>query len=78
MNRPLLALLLCLLSLAPLRAAPTYTPEPPSATQQKEQYWVTSRSGKTHNYRCRYYKNSQGYFSDKGTGNNCKLCGGAR
>ncbi len=42
-----------------------------------EQYWVTSSSGKTHNASCRYYANSNGYYSAKGTGNNCKVCGGA-
>ena len=74
----LLPLLLCLLSLAPLGAAPTYTPEPPSAEQAQGKYWVTASTGKTHNRRCRYYKNSRGYHSTTGTGNNCKICGGAR
>lgn len=44
---------------------------------QGETYWITSSSGKTHNKHCRYYQNSKGYASSKGTGNNCKLCGGA-
>lgn len=45
---------------------------------QEERYWVTSSSGKTHNSSCRYYANSKGHFSTTGTGNNCKICGGAR
>lgn len=44
---------------------------------QEERYWVTTTSGKTHNSSCRYYANSKGHFSTKGTGNNCKICGGA-
>lgn len=40
-------------------------------------YWVTSSSGKTHNASCRYYGNSRGYASKSGTGNNCRICGGA-
>lgn len=40
-------------------------------------YWVTTSSGKTHNSSCRYYANSKGHYSSKGTGNNCKICGGA-
>lgn len=44
---------------------------------QEERYWVTTSSGKTHNSSCRYYANSKGHFSTKGTGNNCKICGGA-
>lgn len=45
---------------------------------QEERYWVTTSSGKTHNSSCRYYANCKGHFSTKGTGNNCKICGGAR
>lgn len=44
---------------------------------QEERYWVTTTSGKTHNSSCRYYANSKGHFSAKGTGNNCKICGGS-
>ena len=78
MHRLLLLLLLCLLSLAPLRAAPSYTPEPPSAEQQQGKYWVTSSTGKTHNRNCRYYETSRGYHSATGTGKNCKICGGTK
>lgn len=44
----------------------------------EERYWVTSSGRKTHNASCRYYANTKGHFSTKGTGNNCKICGGAR
>lgn len=40
-------------------------------------YWISS-TGKTHNSVCRYYNNCKGYFSDTPSGDNCKLCGGAR
>lgn len=39
-------------------------------------YWISS-TGKTHNSTCRYYNNCKGYWSDTGSGNNCKICGGA-
>lgn len=38
---------------------------------------VSTSSGKTHNASCRYYANSKGHDSSKGTGNNCNICGGA-
>lgn len=44
------------------------------AAQKK--YWISS-TGKTHNSSCRYYNNCKGYWSDTGSGNNCKICGGA-
>lgn len=47
------------------------------ANKAAERYWVTSSSGKTHNASCRWYANSKGYYSSTGTGNNCKVCGGA-
>ena len=41
-------------------------------------FWITS-TGKTHNSRCRYFGTTKtGKWSNKGTGNNCKTCGGAR
>ena len=55
---------------------PAAAPSEESATDSKR-YWVTSSSGKTHNRSCRWYANSRGYYSAKGTGNNCKVCGGA-
>lgn len=55
-------------------SADTTAAHPAEATQR---YWVTASSGKTHNSSCRYYANSKGYYSSTGTGNNCKICGGA-
>lgn len=49
----------------------------PAKKAATERYWVTSSSGKTHNASCRWYANSNGYYSSTGTGNNCKVCGGA-
>ncbi len=48
-----------------------------STKSNGKRYWVTSSSGKTHNASCRWYGNSRGYYSATGTGNNCKVCGGA-
>ena len=42
-----------------------------------EKYWISS-TGITHNSSCRYFgKTKSGKRSGKGTGRNCKLCGGA-
>lgn len=42
------------------------------------QYWITGSTGKTHRKGCRWYGNTQyGYYSDNGSGDNCKKCGGA-
>ncbi len=49
----------------------------PREQAAEKRYWVTRSSGKTHNSHCRYYGNSKGYYSSTGTGNNCKICGGA-
>ena len=41
-------------------------------------YWITGSTGKTHRKGCRWYGNtSYGRYSDKGSGDNCKKCGGA-
>lgn len=48
----------------------------PATATAAQQYWITSSSGKTHNSSCRYYGSSKGYYAAKGTGNNCKVCGG--
>ncbi len=43
-----------------------------------EKYWITGSTGKTHRKGCRWYGNTQGgTYSDKGSGDNCKKCGGA-
>ncbi|MCQ2365225.1 MAG: thermonuclease family protein [Akkermansia sp.] len=56
-------------------ASASSTDSHPAAESQR--YWVTASSGKTHNASCRWYADSQGYYSSTGTGNNCKICGGA-
>ncbi len=41
-------------------------------------YWITS-TGKTHNASCRYFgRTKTGKYVGKGSGNDCKICGGAR
>lgn len=65
------------LSLASIGACPgesIQTSVKAEAAQKK--YWISS-TGKTHNSFCRYYNNCKGYWSDTGSGNNCKICGGA-
>lgn len=43
-----------------------------------EKYWITGSTGKTHNKWCRWYGNTKsGHYSNKGSGDNCKKCGGA-
>lgn len=64
------------LSLASIGASPVGSIQYPvsvEATQGK--YWISS-TGKTHNSSCRYYNNCKGYWSDTGSGDNCKICGG--
>ena len=47
----------------------------PRAVGEKE-FWITS-SGKTHNSSCRYYGTTKsGRYSDKPSGDSCKVCGG--
>ena len=41
-------------------------------------YWITGSTGKTHRRGCRWYGTTQsGHYSDRGSGDNCKKCGGA-
>lgn len=41
-------------------------------------YWITGSTGKTHRKGCRWYGTTQsGHYSDRGSGDNCKKCGGA-
>ena len=41
-----------------------------------KEFWITS-SGKTHNSSCRYYGTTKsGRYSDKPSGDSCKVCGG--
>lgn len=60
------------------RIVAQYTSDASSVSEVEERYWVTKSTGKTHNSSCRYYENSRGYYSFSGTGNNCKICGGAK
>ena len=49
-------------------------PQAPAAGK----YWITS-TGKTHNASCRYFGTTKtGKYVGKGSGANCKTCGGAR
>ena len=42
----------------------------------EKEFWITS-SGKTHNSSCRYYGTTKsGRYSDKPSGDSCKVCGG--
>jgi hypothetical protein len=42
----------------------------------EKEFWITS-SGKTHNSNCRYYGTTKsGRYSDKSSGDSCKVCGG--
>lgn len=40
-------------------------------------YWISS-TGKTHRQGCRYYGKGNGKYSAKASGDNCKICGGAK
>lgn len=40
-------------------------------------YWISS-TGKTHRQGCRYYGKGNGKYVKKGSGDNCKICGGAK
>ena len=53
-------------------------PQKSAAESARGKYWVTS-TGKTHASHCRYYGTTRyGYYTDTPSGDNCKLCGGAR
>lgn len=59
------------------RMVTQYTSDTSSVSEVEERYWVTKSTRKTHNSSCRYYENSRGYYSSSGSGNNCRICGGA-
>jgi len=43
-----------------------------------KRFWISS-TGKTHNASCRYFGTTKtGEFVSRGSGNNCKICGGAK
>ena len=49
-----------------------------TAVKAGGKFWITS-TGKTHNSKCRYFGTTKtGKWTNKGSGNNCKICGGAR
>ena len=49
---------------------------PKPLTVGGKEFWITS-SGKTHNSSCRYYGTTKsGRYSDKPSGESCKVCGG--
>lgn len=75
-HKPVLARQAVEIPSAPFTDTLGAAPDAP-ANKSTARYWVTTSSGKTHNSSCRYYANSKGHFSTKGTGNNCKICGGA-
>lgn len=55
-------------------------PKRPDTAQAAAQglYWI-SGTGKTHNSSCEHYGSSaKGHFSKEPSGNDCKMCGGAR
>lgn len=65
------------LSLASIGACPAENVQDSAKVEvAQKKYWISS-TGKTHNSTCRYYNNCKGYWSDTGSGDNCKICGGA-
>ena len=40
-------------------------------------FWISS-TGKTHKQGCRYYGQGKGRYAKKASGNDCRICGGAR
>ncbi|MCH5285592.1 MAG: hypothetical protein J1E42_08330 [Akkermansiaceae bacterium] len=66
-----------LLPTAPARLAPPLAAAA-ADSRQDAPYWINSQSGKTHNRSCRYYAHCKGRPSQTPSGNNCKICGGAR
>lgn len=49
--------------------------QPTQADNSSGDYWISS-TGKTHRESCRYYGKGNGRYVKKGSGNNCKICGG--
>jgi endonuclease G len=52
-------------------------PQSPPAAGAQERYWISS-TGKTHRQGCRYYGKGNGAYATRPSGNDCKICGGAR
>jgi len=51
--------------------------EPDSASKVNSDFWISS-TGKTHKQGCRYYGQGKGRYAKKASGNDCRICGGAR
>jgi len=52
-------------------------PAPDNASNVTGDFWISS-TGKTHKQGCRYYGQGKGRHAKKASGNDCKICGGAR
>jgi hypothetical protein len=50
-------------------------PVAPATAAAETGFWMSS-TGKRHNSKCRFYKNTQGYPCGPNDGIACKLCGG--
>ena len=50
---------------------------PDKASNATGDFWISS-TGKTHKQGCRYYGQGKGRHAKKASGNDCKICGGAR
>ena len=64
------------LTIYPIDGGGTSVSSPKPRTDGEKEFWITS-SGKTHNSSCRYYRTTKsGRYSDKPSGDSCKVCGG--
>jgi hypothetical protein len=52
-------------------------PAADNASNVTGDFWISS-TGKTHKQGCRYYGQGKGRHAKKASGNDCKICGGAR
>jgi hypothetical protein len=52
-------------------------PEPNNVSKASGDFWISS-TGKTHKQGCRYYGQGKGRHAKRASGNDCKICGGAR
>lgn len=52
------------------------TAAPKSQSTASGELWISS-TGKTHREGCRYYGKGKGKHAREGSGDNCKICGGA-
>lgn len=70
------------IDVTPLKVYEGDGPKPPTATTPPQssrgsgQFWISS-TGKTHRPGCRYYGQGNGRASARGSGDNCRICGGA-